>query len=125
MAFLRTSVLALVLTLGSLVGANAVAEEVPPPKVTPPPVGKPVPSQVDPGSDLAKLYPQAGSISVALAVVSDPNIPRYRRIFDMQVQAITLGMLNDGYVLDRYALPSTNSPVANAVKRIHGSGFGC
>ena len=29
----------------------------------------------------------------------------------MQVQAITLGMLNDGYVLDRYAFPSTNSPV--------------
>ena len=105
MDFRRTSVFVFVLTLGSFAGANAVAEVVPPPRVTSAP-------QVDPGSDLAKLYPQAGSIGVALAVVSDPNIPRYRRIFDMQVQAITLGMLNDGYVLDRYALPSTNSPVA-------------
>ena len=33
-------------------------------------------------------------------------------MFDLQVQAITLGMLNDGYVLDRYAFPSINSAVA-------------
>jgi hypothetical protein len=64
-----------------------------------------VPAQVDPTSDLAKLYPHAGSIGLALAVVPDPHIPRYRRLFDLEVQAITLGMLNDGYVLDRYSFP--------------------
>ena len=58
MDFRRTSVFALVLTLGSFAGANAVAEEVTPAKVTTASAGKPnVPSQVDPGSDLAKLYP--------------------------------------------------------------------
>jgi len=64
-----------------------------------------VPSQVDPAGDLAKLYPQAGSIGLAIAIVPDPSIPRYRRVFDLQIQAITLGMLNDGYVLDRYSFP--------------------
>jgi hypothetical protein len=64
-----------------------------------------VPVQVDPTSDLAKLYPRAGSIGLAVAVLPDPHVPRYRRIFDLGVQAITLGMLNDGYVLDRYSFP--------------------
>ena len=64
-----------------------------------------VPVQVDPTSDLAMLYPRAGSIGLAVAVLPDPHVPRYRRIFDLGVQAITLGMLNDGYVLDRYSFP--------------------
>jgi hypothetical protein len=70
-----------------------------------------IPVQVEVTSDLAKLYPQAGSIGLALAIVPDPNIPRYRRLFDLQVQAITLGMLNDGYVLDRYAFPWASTAV--------------
>jgi len=67
------------------------------------------PVQVDPGSNLAELYPRAGNIGLALAIAPDPHIPRYRRIFDLQIQAITLGMLNDGYVLDRYAFPWTHT----------------
>ncbi len=42
---------------------------------------------------------------MAVAIVPDPNVPRYRRLFDLEIQAITLGMLNDGYVLDRYVFP--------------------
>ena len=61
--------------------------------------------QVSPSEDLARLYPEAGSIGLAVAIVPDPHVPRYRRLFDLEVQAITLGMLDDGYVLDRYAFP--------------------
>ncbi len=61
--------------------------------------------QVSPSADIAALYPQAASIGLAVAIVPDPHVPRYRRMFDLEVQAITLGMLDDGYVLDRYAFP--------------------
>src|SRR5690349_23693691 len=69
-------------------------------------VKAPVPAQVDPNSDLAKLYPEARSIGLTVAIAPDPQVPRYRRLFDLEVQAITLGMLSDGYVLDRYAFAS-------------------
>src|SRR5690349_7484329 len=62
--------------------------------------------QVDPKADLTALYPEAGHIGLAVAIVPDPHVPRYRRLFDLEVQAIQLGMLNDGYVLDRYAFAS-------------------
>ena len=62
-------------------------------------------SQVDPRVDLAELYPEAGHIGLAVAIVPDPHVPRYRRLFDLELQAIQLGMLNDGYVLDRYSFP--------------------
>jgi hypothetical protein len=62
-------------------------------------------SQVEPDVDLAALYPQAGHIGLAVAIVPDPHVPRYRRLFDLEVQAIQLGMLRDGYVLDRYSFP--------------------
>ena len=61
--------------------------------------------QLSPSADLAALYPQAASIGLAVAIAPDPHVPRYRRLFDLEVQAITLGMLDDGYVLDRYAFP--------------------
>src|SRR5690349_8906575 len=73
-------------------------------------VKAPVPAQVDPNSDLAKLYPEARSIGLTVAIAPDPQVPRYRRLFDLEVQAITLGMLNDGYVLDRYAFASETDP---------------
>src|SRR6188508_3077207 len=70
------------------------------------------PAQVDPNVDLAKLYPEARSIGLTIAIAPDPQVPRYRRLFDLEVQAITLGMLNDGYVLDRYAFASETDPQA-------------
>src|ERR1044071_5477814 len=66
--------------------------------------------QVDPKVDLAQLYPEAGHIGLAIAIVPDPHVPRYRRRFDLEVQAIQLGMLNDGYVLDRYSFPWNEPP---------------
>jgi hypothetical protein len=70
------------------------------------------PAQVDPNVELAELYPEARSIGLTIAIAPDPQVPRYRRLFDLEVQAITLGMLNDGYVLDRYAFASEKDPQA-------------
>src|SRR5688572_30800945 len=90
----RALTLAFILALGPF----AVAAD-------PPAVESRIAAQVDPGADLASLYPEAGHIGMAIAIVPDPHVPRYRRLFDLEVQAITLGMLHDGYVLDRYAFP--------------------
>jgi hypothetical protein len=61
--------------------------------------------QIDPTADLRRTFPKASQISVGVAVVPDPLVPRYRRLYDLSVEAIELGMLNAGYVLDRYSLP--------------------
>ena len=62
-------------------------------------------SQLYPAERLAGLFPAATRISFAVAVVPDPLVPRYRRSYDLQITAIELGMLQDGYVLDRFYLP--------------------
>jgi hypothetical protein len=62
-------------------------------------------SQVNPQADLAKLFPQANQISLAVAILPDPLVPRYRRLYDLDIAAIELGMLHQGYVLDRFYLP--------------------
>src|SRR5262249_49688460 len=54
---------------------------------------------------LATLFPEAEQISLAVAVVPDPLVPRYRRLYDHHLVAIELGMLRSGYVLDRFYLP--------------------
>ena len=61
--------------------------------------------QVYPAARLATLFPAAVQISFAVAVVPDPLVPRYRRPYDLEVVALELGMLQDGYVLDRFYLP--------------------
>ena len=61
--------------------------------------------QIDPTANLSQTFPQASQISVGVAVVPDPTVPRYRRLYDLSVEAIELGMLDAGYVLDRYSLP--------------------
>ncbi|HEY6124982.1 MAG TPA: hypothetical protein VIV63_10030 [Steroidobacteraceae bacterium] len=91
------------LVLGACIHADAAAQAVPPAPVTA--AVKPAPAQVDPNSSLSRLYPGAGSIGMAVAIAPDPNVPRYRRLFDLGIHAITLGMLHDGYVLDRYSIP--------------------
>lgn len=101
---IRNSFLAAVALLAAQAGAET------------PPVMLPVkaspPAQVEPSANLAVLYPEAGNIGVTVAVVPDPQVPRYRRLFDLGIQAITLGMLNDGYVLDRYSFAAESDPGA-------------
>ena len=64
--------------------------------------------QVYPAAQLATLFPAAVQISFGVAVVPDPLVPRYRRPYDLEVIALELGMLQDGYVLDRFYLPWTD-----------------
>src|SRR5271167_4122933 len=61
--------------------------------------------QMDATEFIAHRYPQASSIGVAVALVPDPLVPRYRRLYDLSIMAIELGMLRDGFVLDRYSFP--------------------
>jgi hypothetical protein len=61
--------------------------------------------QINPAINLASLFPDADLISLAVAVVPDPLVPRYRRLYDLDIVAIELGMLRNGYVLDRFYLP--------------------
>lgn len=61
--------------------------------------------QINPAVTLASLFPEAEKISLAVAVVPDPLVPRYRRLYDLDLVAIELGMLQKGYVLDRFYLP--------------------
>ncbi len=50
-------------------------------------------------------YPRAATIGLAIVVVPDPLVPRYRRLYDLSISALELGMLKDGFVLDRYSFP--------------------
>lgn len=61
--------------------------------------------QVDPEADFASIYPNARTLGYAILLVPDPRIPRHRRGYDLTLSAISQGMLDDGYVLDRYAMP--------------------
>jgi len=109
--FLRALPLVLAGMFGPCFGAAESGGPAPPAAL--PPAGDAVITvtgmQVNPSADLAALYPQAASIGLAIAIVPDPHVPRYRRLFDLEIQAITLGMLDDGYVLDRYAFPWNES----------------
>ncbi len=67
--------------------------------------GSSVRSQMDPAARLSTLFPAAAQISFAVAVVPDPLVPRYRRPYDLDIVALELGMLKDGYILDRFYLP--------------------
>lgn len=61
--------------------------------------------QINPAVNLSSLFPDADRISLAVAVLPDPLVPRYRRLYDLELVAIELGMLRNGYVLDRFYLP--------------------
>jgi len=62
-------------------------------------------NQIAAAEPIAKKYPEATSISMAIAIVPDPLVPRYRRPYDLSIKAIELGMLKDNFVLDRYSFP--------------------
>jgi hypothetical protein len=61
--------------------------------------------QMSVGTPVANHYVTADSVALAIATVPDPMVPRYGRLFDLSVLALELGMLKDGYVLDRYSFP--------------------
>ncbi len=55
--------------------------------------------------DIARQYADYCALDLLAAAVPDPRIPRHRRGYDQAIAAITQGMLDGGYVLDRYDLP--------------------
>ena len=62
--------------------------------------------QIDPTVDVKSYFPRSDTtIQLALATVPDPRVPRHRRQYDNTITAINKGMLQVGYVLDRYAFP--------------------
>lgn len=61
--------------------------------------------QLNPAVTLATLLPEAGEIDLGVAIVPDPRVARYKRPYDLGLVAIELGMLKNGYVLDRFYLP--------------------
>ena len=61
--------------------------------------------QIDLRLDISESYPHARKISFAVVTVPDPRVPRYRRLYDLTIEALQLGMLSKSYVLDRWAVP--------------------
>lgn len=59
--------------------------------------------------DIARQYADYCALDLLAAAVPDPRIPRHRRGYDQALAAITQGMLDGGYVLDRYDLPWLSS----------------
>ncbi len=59
--------------------------------------------------DIARQYADYCALDLLAAAVPDPRIPRHRRGYDQAIAAITQGMLDGGYVLDRYDLPWLSS----------------
>lgn len=41
---------------------------------------------------------------MGIVVVPDPRVPRYRRLYDLSLEAIQMGMLAQNYALDRWSL---------------------
>jgi hypothetical protein len=56
---------------------------------------------------IGNLFPDSDEIRLGIAFVPDPRVPRHRRGFDIAIEALTSGMLDAGYVLDRFMLPWT------------------
>ena len=78
--------------------------------------------QVSPAARLSTLFPTAVQISFAVAVVPDPIVPRYRRPYDLDIVALELGMLREGYVLDRFYLPWNEELRNEATRRVSTAG---
>lgn len=70
--------------------------------------------QISVWQDLAEFYSEAQKISFAIAAVPDPRVPRYRRFYDLDIEALQLGMLSEGYTLDRWSVPWLGANVQKA-----------
>jgi hypothetical protein len=72
----------------------------------------PPPKQVEAEEPVASLFPGADTITLAIAFVPDPRVPRHRRAFDIAIGSISSGMQDADYVLDRFTLPWTYASIA-------------
>ncbi|UNK48742.1 hypothetical protein MNR01_13450 [Lysobacter sp. S4-A87] len=66
---------------------------------------KPVFRQIEPEQGVASHFDAVSDVSLALAAVPDPRVPRHRRAYDLSIVAMIQGMLDSGYALDRYVFP--------------------
>jgi hypothetical protein len=89
------------MALGIVAPARAIDAEVQDVKAAPENIYR----QVEPDSLIANEFAQISELSVALAAVPDPRVPRHRRAYDLAIVAIIQGMLDSGFVLDRYSFP--------------------
>jgi hypothetical protein len=76
---------------------------------------------LEPQAPLKGLFPTASHIAVGVAILPDPRVPRYRRLYDLAIVAIELGMLEEGYVLDNYSLPWVST---DAKQKTHKEPYG-
>lgn len=66
---------------------------------------------------LRDLYPAAQQISFVIVTVPDPRVPRYRRLYDLSIEALQLGMLSQSYTLDRWSTPWRGANLSSADKK--------
>jgi hypothetical protein len=60
---------------------------------------------VGPEWPIGGSFPDADRIVLGIAFVPDPRVPRHRRAFDIAIGAISSGMMDTGYMLDRFNFP--------------------
>jgi hypothetical protein len=84
----------------------------------------PPPQQIEAEQAIASLFPDADTITLAIAFVPDPRVPRHRRAFDIAIGSISSGMQDADYVLDRFALPWSYASIAPGNAKDGGQGDG-
>ena len=85
-----------------LIGAASAAR----PDSSPSSASNPVAyQQIDQREKVAAHFTSVSAVSLAMVAVPDPRVPRHRRAYDLSVVALIQGMLDAGYVLDRYSFP--------------------
>ena len=63
---------------------------------------------------MTSLVGEVDVVELLLATTPDPRVPRHRRFYDHTIAAIDAGMLEGGYVLDRFGFPWQDSLRAGA-----------
>lgn len=61
--------------------------------------------QIEPYMPVSTAFPDVDAIEFAVLLVPDPLVPRHRRSYEQNLAALTQGMLDQDYVLDRYVFP--------------------
>jgi len=60
---------------------------------------------IEPDARIREEFPDAETIDFLIATVPDPRVPRHSRSFDNNILAIRRGMVDSGFMLDRFVLP--------------------